>query len=149
MWTCVTHTGYFVFCAILLTFLRCPAFSRAVLLLSVPLNAAAEVNQQPALDLAGLSMLLLTLSLGINTRWLTRQITLTLLFSLELYESRFICAGHWCVNRLWAWFQVRTPAAPLLALHGIVEPQKQSVSSFQSYPVSSTPQRYVCTVSFV
>uniref|UniRef100_A0A3Q3X1H1 Uncharacterized protein n=1 Tax=Mola mola TaxID=94237 RepID=A0A3Q3X1H1_MOLML len=26
MWTCIAHTGYFVVCAILLTFLRCPAF---------------------------------------------------------------------------------------------------------------------------
>ncbi|KAL6108389.1 uncharacterized protein ACO6RY_18922 [Pungitius sinensis] len=64
MWTCVAHTGYFVMCAALLTFLRCSAFSRAMLLLSVPLNAVAEVNQQPALDLPGLSLLLLLLSLG-------------------------------------------------------------------------------------
>lgn len=64
MWTCVAHAGYFVVCAVLLTFLRCPAFSRAALLLSVPLNAVAEVNQQPALDLGSLSLLLLALSLG-------------------------------------------------------------------------------------
>lgn len=64
MWTCVVHIGYFVLCAVLLTFLRCPAFSRVLLLLTVPLNAAAEVNQQPALDLGSLSLLLLTLSLG-------------------------------------------------------------------------------------
>uniref|UniRef100_A0A3Q0RTT3 Brambleberry n=1 Tax=Amphilophus citrinellus TaxID=61819 RepID=A0A3Q0RTT3_AMPCI len=66
MWTCIAHTGYFVLCAVLLTFLRCPGFSRAVLLLTVPLNAVAEVNQQPALDLTSLSLLLLTLSLGTN-----------------------------------------------------------------------------------
>lgn len=64
LWTCVVHTGYFLLCAVLLTFLRCPCFSRAMLLLTVPLNAMAEVNQQPAFDLASLSVLLLTLSLG-------------------------------------------------------------------------------------
>lgn len=73
MWTCVAHTGYFVLCAVLLTFLRCPGFSRAMLLLTVPLNAAAEVNQQPALDLTGLSLLLLALSLGTNVKLLKRQ----------------------------------------------------------------------------
>ncbi|KAM9358582.1 protein brambleberry [Symphorus nematophorus] len=114
MWTCIAHTGYFVLCAVLLTFLRCAAFSRAVLLLAVPLNAVAEVNQQPALDLTGLTMLLITLSLG-----------------------------HWCVSQLWAAFQLRgKPAAPLpLAPCEIVEPQKQPVSSCHSYPPSSTPQK--------
>uniref|UniRef100_UPI0037E733F9 protein brambleberry n=1 Tax=Semicossyphus pulcher TaxID=241346 RepID=UPI0037E733F9 len=114
MWTCVAHTGYFVLCAVLLTFLRCPAFSRAMLLLTVPLNAVAEVNQQPALDLTGLSLLLLTLSLG-----------------------------HWFVNQLFACFQFRgKPAAPLpLAPCDIVKPQKQHVSSCHSYPPSSTPQK--------
>lgn len=67
MWTCVAHAGYLVLCAVLLTFLRCPGFSRAMLLLTVPLNAVAELNQQPALDLCGLSLLLLTLSLGTKT----------------------------------------------------------------------------------
>lgn len=64
VWTCVVHAGYFLLCAVVLTFLRCPSFSRAMLLFTVPLNAVAEVNQQPALDLPSLSMLLLTLSLG-------------------------------------------------------------------------------------
>lgn len=68
MWTCIAHAGYLVVCAVLLSFLRCPAFSRAMLLLSVPLNAVAEVNQQPALDLGSLSLLLLTLSLGTKPR---------------------------------------------------------------------------------
>ncbi|GLD49422.1 protein brambleberry-like isoform X1 [Lates japonicus] len=115
MWTCIAHTGYFVFCAVLLTFLRCPGFSRAMLLLTVPLNAVAEVNQQPALDLTGLSLLLLTLSLG-----------------------------HWFVNRLWACFHIRgkKPAVPLsLTPCEIVEPLKQPVSSCNSYPPSSTPQK--------
>ncbi|XP_035509260.1 protein brambleberry [Morone saxatilis] len=114
MWSCIAHTGYFVLCAVLLTFLRCPGFSRAMLLLTVPLNAVAEVNQQPALDLTSLSLLLLTLSLG-----------------------------HWFVNQLWACFQIRgRPAAPLpLAPCEIVEPQKQPVSSCHSYPPSSTPQK--------
>lgn len=75
MWTCIAHTGYFLVCAVLLTFLRCPAFSRAVLLLSVPLNAVAEVNRQPALDLTGLSLLLLTLSLGTKLRFLSRKLS--------------------------------------------------------------------------
>lgn len=74
MWTCIAHTGYFVLCAVLLTFLRCPGFTRAMLLLTVPLNAVAEVNQQPALDLTGLSLLLFTLSMGTNLKLLTRQI---------------------------------------------------------------------------
>ncbi|XP_031725595.1 protein brambleberry [Anarrhichthys ocellatus] len=101
MWTCVSHTGYFVLCAVLLTFLRCPGFSRAVLLLAVPLNALAEVNQQPALDLTGLSLLLLILSLG-----------------------------HWFVSQLWACLQIRgKPASPLpLAPCDIVKPMKQPVS---------------------
>ncbi|XP_041863169.1 protein brambleberry [Melanotaenia boesemani] len=114
MWTCIAHTGYFVLCAVLLTFLRCPGFSRAMLLLMVPLNALAEVNQQPALDLSSLSLLLLTLSLG-----------------------------HWFVNRLWACLQVRGKQnAPLpLAPCSIVDPQKESVFASHSYPPSSTPER--------
>lgn len=64
LWTCVAHTGYFVLCAVLLSFLRCPGFCRAALLLTVPLNAVAEVNQQPALDLSSLTLLLITLSAG-------------------------------------------------------------------------------------
>ncbi|KAI3368465.1 hypothetical protein L3Q82_025476, partial [Scortum barcoo] len=113
MWTCVAHTGYFVLCAVLLTFLHCPGFSRAMLLLTVPLNAVAEINQQPALDLTGLSLLLLTLSLG-----------------------------HWFVNQVWAFFQMEGKrAAPLpLAPCEIVEPQRP-VSSCHSYPPSSTPQK--------
>ncbi|CAL8254848.1 unnamed protein product [Merluccius merluccius] len=69
--TCVVHAGYFLLGAVLLTFLRSPVFSRALLLVTVPLNAVAEVNQQPALDFKGLSLLLLVLTLG-----------------------------HWCVNQL-------------------------------------------------
>uniref|UniRef100_A0A8C5DVX4 Protein brambleberry-like n=1 Tax=Gouania willdenowi TaxID=441366 RepID=A0A8C5DVX4_GOUWI len=59
-WTCIVHTSYFVTCAVLLTFLRFPAFSRATLLLTVTLNAVAEIHQQAALDLSSLSVLLLT-----------------------------------------------------------------------------------------
>ncbi|XP_022076314.2 protein brambleberry [Acanthochromis polyacanthus] len=114
MWTCVAHTGYFVLCAVLLTFLHCPGFSRAMLLLTVPLNAVAEINQQPALDLTSLSLLLLILSLG-----------------------------QWFVSRLWACFHVgRKLAAPLkLGPCNIVEPQKQPKSSNHLYPPSSTPQK--------
>ncbi|XP_056270514.1 protein brambleberry isoform X2 [Pseudoliparis swirei] len=111
MWTCIAHTGYFVLCAVLLTFLRCPGFSRAVLLLTVSLNAVAEVNQQPALDLAGLSLLLLILALG-----------------------------HWFVSQLWACLQIRVKSASPLPPRDIVEPLKLPVSSCHSYPTSSTPQ---------
>ncbi|KAK2834981.1 hypothetical protein Q5P01_015465 [Channa striata] len=112
MWTCLTHSSYFVLCAVLLTFLRCPGFSRAVLLLAVPLNAVAEVNQQPALDLGSLSMLLLTLSLG-----------------------------HWFVIKLWASLQTRGNSAPLplLAPCDIVKTQNQPDSFCTAYPPSSTP----------
>ncbi|XP_033466920.1 protein brambleberry [Epinephelus lanceolatus] len=114
MWTCIAHTSYFVLCAVLLTFLRCPGFSRAMLLITVPLNAVAEINQQPALDLTGLSLLLLILSLG-----------------------------HWFVNHMWACFQTIEKPVALLPLTPceIVEPLKQPVSSCQSYPPSSTPQK--------
>ncbi|XP_068446143.1 protein brambleberry [Clinocottus analis] len=114
MWTCIAHMGYFVLCAVLLTFLRCPGFSRAVLLLTVSLNAVAEVNQQPALDLSGLSLLLFILSLG-----------------------------HWFVSQLWACTYIRvkpTSLQPLVSCD-IVESLKQPVSSCHSYPTSSTPQK--------
>lgn len=135
MWTCIAHAGYFVVCAVLLTFLRCPAFSRAALLLSVPLNAVAEVNQQPALDLGSLSLLLLALSLGTNPKRMQSQ-HLWLVF--QFVHVTF--AGHWFVNQLWAGFR-RRAAPPPLALCDIIEPQKQKVSSFCSYPSSSTPQK--------
>ncbi|XP_028260469.1 protein brambleberry isoform X2 [Parambassis ranga] len=113
MWTCMAHTGYFVLCAVLLTFLHCPAFSRAMLLLTVPLNAVAEVNQQPSLDLTSLSVLLLTMSLV-----------------------------HWFVKQLWACLPSggKMAAAPLpLAPCDIVKPQPESTC--HSYPPSSTPQK--------
>ena len=50
--------------AVLLTFLRSPVFSRAMLLVTVSLNAVAEVHQQPAMDFTGLSLLILMLTLG-------------------------------------------------------------------------------------
>ncbi|KAJ8389033.1 hypothetical protein AAFF_G00124300 [Aldrovandia affinis] len=71
LWTCVVHAGYFLLLALLLSFLHCPCFSRAALLVVVPINALAELHQQPALDLSGLSLLLLTLSLG---RWFLLQL---------------------------------------------------------------------------
>ncbi|KAK1896547.1 Protein brambleberry [Dissostichus eleginoides] len=56
-----------------------------MLLLTVPLNAVCEMNQQPALDLTGLSLLLLLL-----------------------------CLGHWFLIKVWACFQIRgKPATPL------------------------------------
>ncbi|KAM9364902.1 protein brambleberry [Pholidichthys leucotaenia] len=114
MWTCVAHTGYFVLCAVLLAFLRCPAFTRLMLLLTVPLNAMAEINQQPAMDLTSLSLLLIILTLG-----------------------------HWFVNQMWACFHVRRKGTiPLpLAPSTIMKPQKQRESSSHSYSPSATPQK--------
>lgn len=71
VWTCVMHAGYFLLSAVLLSFLQCPTFSRLSLLVTVPLNAVAEVNQQPAFDLCTLTLLLFTLSLG---RWFVLQV---------------------------------------------------------------------------
>ena len=64
MCTCVLHAGYLLMGAVLLTFLRSPVFSRAMLLVTVSLNAVAEVHQQPAMDFTGLSLLILMLTLG-------------------------------------------------------------------------------------
>ncbi|XP_049588356.1 protein brambleberry [Syngnathus scovelli] len=64
MWTCVKHAGYFLLFAVLQSFLCCPVFSRVALLLTVPLNAVAEVNGQPALGPASLGYLMVTLWLG-------------------------------------------------------------------------------------
>ncbi|XP_019740930.1 protein brambleberry [Hippocampus comes] len=97
MWTCIVHTSYFVLFAVVQSFLRCPLFSRATLLLTVPLNAVAEVNQQPALDLASLSLLIVTLSLG-----------------------------HWFVSQLWVQFPSRgnpSAALPFITFE-LAEPQK-------------------------
>ncbi|CAL8237999.1 unnamed protein product [Boreogadus saida] len=74
MCTCVLHAGYLLMGAILLTFLRSPFFSRVTLLFTVSLNAVAEVNQQPALDFTGLSLLILVLTLG---HLLVNQLLLT------------------------------------------------------------------------
>ncbi|XP_039512643.1 protein brambleberry [Pimephales promelas] len=71
LWTCVMHAGFFLLCAVLLSFLQCATFSRVSLLLTVPINAIAEINQQSALDLLSLSLLLFTLSLG---RWFVLQV---------------------------------------------------------------------------
>ncbi|XP_026996723.2 protein brambleberry isoform X2 [Tachysurus fulvidraco] len=71
VWVCVMHAGYFLFSAVLLSFLQCPTFSRVSLLITVPINAISEVNQQSALDLVTLSLLLFTLSLA---RWFVLQL---------------------------------------------------------------------------
>lgn len=113
MWTCMAHAGYFVLGAILLAFLGGSGFSRAMLLFTVPLNAVAEVNQQPALDLCSLSLLLLTLSLG-----------------------------NWITCQMWFLFHHHSKVTAPLSLDscGVVEPETQ-VSDSPSYPPSSTPQR--------
>uniref|UniRef100_A0A8C6TFA9 Brambleberry n=1 Tax=Neogobius melanostomus TaxID=47308 RepID=A0A8C6TFA9_9GOBI len=112
MWTCMLHAGYFVLGAILLTFLGCPGFSRAMLLFTVPLNAVAEVNQQPALDLCSLSLLLLTLSLG-----------------------------YWFIGQLWTRLHINNEVTAPLPLEQweIIEPEKPQSSP--SCPQSSTPER--------
>uniref|UniRef100_A0AAY5EXS1 Protein brambleberry n=1 Tax=Electrophorus electricus TaxID=8005 RepID=A0AAY5EXS1_ELEEL len=84
VWTCVMHAGYFLFAAVLLSFLQCPTFSRMSLLITVPVNAIAEVNQQSALDLVTLSLLLVTLSLG---HWFV----LRLLWMLSKLKSQKCC----------------------------------------------------------
>ncbi|XP_060770691.1 protein brambleberry [Neoarius graeffei] len=71
MWICMVHAVYFLFSAVLLSFLQCPMFSRVSLLIIVPINAIAEVNQQSALDLVTLSLLLFILSLA---RWFVLQL---------------------------------------------------------------------------
>ncbi|XP_056132769.1 protein brambleberry [Lampris incognitus] len=98
MWTCIVHMGYFLLCAVLQTFLHCKFFSRVMLLLAVPLNAVAEVNKLPALDLTGLILLLFLLSLG-----------------------------HWFVNRLLrACIQIGGKSASLPTCR-TVEPEKHCV----------------------
>ncbi|CAL8309278.1 unnamed protein product [Lota lota] len=114
MCTCVLHAGYLLMGAVLLTFLRSPLFSRAMLLLTVPLNAVAEVNQQPALDFTCLSLLILTLTLG-----------------------------HLLVNQLFrTCSRMRDKMSRLLSLPPceIVEPVNQCVS----FDYHSTPQRSEC-----
>ncbi|XP_036431371.1 LOW QUALITY PROTEIN: protein brambleberry [Colossoma macropomum] len=114
LWTCVLHAGYFLFSAVLLSFLQCPTFSRVSLLITVPINAIAEVNQQSALDLVTLSLLLFTLSLS---RW----------FLLQLLWMLSKLKGQKCT------------AAPLLALP--VERTPEKVSRPACHPAtSSTPQ---------
>ncbi|KAI4905641.1 hypothetical protein NFI96_011325, partial [Prochilodus magdalenae] len=113
LWTCVMHTGYFLFSAVLLSFLQCPTFSRVSLLITVPINAIVEVNQQPALDLVTLSLLLFSLSLG---RW-------------------FVLQFLWMLSKLSG---QKCTAAPLLALPVERTPEKAPTSA--SCPAtSSTP----------
>ncbi|XP_076863218.1 protein brambleberry isoform X2 [Brachyhypopomus gauderio] len=83
VWTCVMHAGYFLLAAVLLSFLQCPTFSRVCLLITVPINAVAEVNQQTALDLVTLSLLLFTVSMG---HWFLLQL-LWLLSKLNVQKS--------------------------------------------------------------
>ncbi|KAI5100389.1 protein brambleberry precursor [Silurus meridionalis] len=71
VWICIMHIGYFLFSAILLSFLQCSTFTRVSLLITVPINAVAEVNQQSALDLVTLSFLLFALSMA---RWFVLQL---------------------------------------------------------------------------
>ncbi|XP_062308838.1 protein brambleberry [Osmerus eperlanus] len=117
LWTCVVHAGYFLLCAVLLTFLRCPCFTRAMLLLTVPLNAVAEVNRQPSLDLMGLSLLLVTLSLG---HWFVTQL-----------------------SRACSWIGGKQTSLPFPPTTKILEsePIESPQSHYQKGPSCSTPQK--------
>ncbi|XP_036378689.1 protein brambleberry [Megalops cyprinoides] len=111
MWTCVVHAGYFLLSALLLSFLHCPCFSRASLLVVVPLNAVAELHQQPALDLISLTLLLVTLSLG-----------------------------HWFLLRLfWGCSMLRRKG--LASLPPPKVPQPEAKTPQRCCPLSSTPDR--------
>ncbi|XP_061738917.1 protein brambleberry isoform X2 [Nerophis ophidion] len=118
MWTCVAHSSYFVLLAVLQSFLRCPVFPRAVLLVTVPLNALAEINSQPALHLASLSYLLFVLSLG-----------------------------HWLLSKLWACSQSRgkktmAPPSYLPAPQTDVYPRTSTPQNFEAStrPLTGSPQ---------
>ncbi|XP_051739533.1 protein brambleberry isoform X1 [Ctenopharyngodon idella] len=116
LWTCVMHAGYFLLCAVLLSFLQCATFSRISLLLTVPINAIAEINQQSALDLVSLTLLLFTLSLG---RWFVLQVL-------------------WALSKMKG--QTCSPPPPLLM--GPTEektPEKESQSTERCPASSSTP----------
>lgn len=142
-WTCIAHTSYFLLLAVLQSFLRCTVFSRAMLLLIVPLNAVAEANHQPALDLASLSLLLVTLSLGTNLKLHSSTIPpYEQLLSCMCNLSFFVSTAYFVFNRLWKCTEIGVkPAVPLsLAPCETVKPQK-SASSGNFYPESSTPQK--------
>ncbi|XP_066525913.1 protein brambleberry isoform X2 [Hoplias malabaricus] len=112
IWTCVMHAGYFLLAAVLLSFLQCHTFSRVSLLITVPINAIAELNQQSALDLVGLSLFLFTLSLG---RWLVWQFL-------------------WMISKLNG---QKCAPAPILALPAEGTPEKPEPASWPA--TSSTP----------
>uniref|UniRef100_A0A9J8C507 Brambleberry n=1 Tax=Cyprinus carpio carpio TaxID=630221 RepID=A0A9J8C507_CYPCA len=115
LWTCVMHAGYFLLSAVLLSFLQCATFSRVSLLLMVPINAIAEINQQSALDLVSLTFLLFTLSLG---RW-------------------FVLQALWALSKL----KGQTCSAAPLSLGPPKEktPEKQTQSTECCHASSSTP----------
>ncbi|XP_016094067.1 protein brambleberry [Sinocyclocheilus grahami] len=115
LWTCVMHAGYFLLSAVLLSFLQCATFSRVSLLLVVPINAIAEINQQSALDLVSLTLLLFTLSMG---RWFVLQIL-------------------WALSKIKG--QTCSPAPLRIGPPKEKTPEKQSRSSERCHKSSSTP----------
>uniref|UniRef100_A0A3P8THM2 Brambleberry n=1 Tax=Amphiprion percula TaxID=161767 RepID=A0A3P8THM2_AMPPE len=130
MWICVTHTGYFVLCAVLLTFLHCPGFSRAMLLLTVPLNAVAEINQQPALDLTSLSLLLLALSLGTNLQWEICAVT---------FNSRISCQKKKSDTQLDFLMALMSLYAADLGISAVSPPPRKMMPESRFIPVTGTP----------
>ncbi|KTG46222.1 hypothetical protein cypCar_00014491 [Cyprinus carpio] len=115
LWTCVMHAGYFLLSAVLLSFLQCATFSRISLLLMVPINAIADINQQSALDLLSLTLLLFTLSLG---RW-------------------FVLQMLWALSKIKG--QTCSPAPLPLGPPKEKTPEKQSRSTERCQMSSSTP----------
>lgn len=69
--------------------------------------------------------------------------TLAAVFWSICHSVNFVSAGHWFVNQLWACFQItkKLTSPLLLSSCTIVELQKQPCNS---YPPSSTPQKWVC-----
>ncbi|XP_050955459.1 protein brambleberry [Labeo rohita] len=115
LWTCVMHAVYFLLSAVLLSFLQCATFSRVALLLMVPINAIAEINQQSALDLVTLTLLLFTLSLG---RW-------------------FVLQMLWALSKMKG--QPCSPAPLPIGPPKEMTPEKESLSTERFHASSSTP----------
>ncbi|XP_072174575.1 protein brambleberry-like [Diadema setosum] len=65
--TCTLHSIYFFLAAVLSSFLQTPFFSRLVLLLIVPLNAAAEMKNGTSLDFPALSFFIVAV---VMANWL-------------------------------------------------------------------------------
>ena len=63
--TIVVHIVYFLLAAISAAFLQTPTFSRAILLLLVPLNAWSEIKQEQSLGFMAMTMFILLTVIGL------------------------------------------------------------------------------------